>query len=55
VIYSFKNDVAFSLDFLPELGCLLLVTALHLAFRQALISIVGGTAMYMLLVQMGVG
>lgn len=55
VIYSFKNDVAFSLDFLPELGCLLLVTALHLAFRQALISIVGGTALYMLLVQMGVG
>ncbi|WP_430460432.1 branched-chain amino acid transporter permease [Thalassolituus sp. LLYu03] len=55
LVYSFKNDIAWSADFLPELGCLTLVAALHLAFRQALVSIVGGTAVYMALVQMGLG
>ncbi|WP_419811930.1 branched-chain amino acid transporter permease [Bacterioplanoides sp.] len=55
VVYSFKNDAAISLESAPELGCLLLVAALHLAFRQSLLSIVGGTAVYMMLVQMGVG
>lgn len=54
VIYSFKNEAAISVDFLPELGCLALVAALHLAFKQSLISIVGGTAAYMALVQMGI-
>lgn len=53
VVYSFKNDAAFSVSFLPELGCLALVAVLHLAFRQPLLSIVGGTAAYMTLVQMG--
>lgn len=53
VVYSFKNDAAVSVDFLPELGCLALVAALHLAFRQSLLSIVGGTATYMALVQLG--
>lgn len=55
VVYSFKNEAAISIEFLPELGCLALVAVLHLAFRQALISIVGGTAAYMTLVQMGLG
>ncbi|KZZ41629.1 MAG: AzlD domain-containing protein [Saccharospirillaceae bacterium] len=55
VVYSFKNDAAISLEFAPEVGCLLLVAALHLAFRQSLLSIVGGTAVYMVLVQMGLG
>ena len=53
VVYSFKNDAAISVEFLPELACLALVAGLHLAFRQALLSIVGGTAAYMALVQMG--
>lgn len=53
VVYSFKNDADFSVDFLPELGCLALVAVLHLVFRQSLLSIVGGTAAYMALVQMG--
>jgi branched-subunit amino acid transport protein AzlD len=55
VVYSFKNDAAISVDFLPELACLALVAGLHIAFRQALLSIVGGTAAYMALVQMGLG
>ena len=55
VVYSFKNDGTLSVDFVPELGCLLLVAVLHLAFRQSLLSIVGGTAVYMTLVQMGLG
>lgn len=59
VIYSFKNDAALSAEFvsgfLIELACLGLVAALHLAFRQALLSIVCGTAAYMTLVQMGLG
>lgn len=55
VVYSFKNDASISLEFAPEMGCLLLVAALHLAFRQSLLSIVGGTAVYMVLVQMGLG
>lgn len=54
VIYSFKTEASISVDFLPELGCLALVAALHLAFKQSLISIVGGTAAYMTLVQMGI-
>ena len=53
VVYSFKNEAEFSMSFMPELGCLALVAALHFAFRQSLLSIVGGTAAYMTLVQMG--
>ncbi len=53
VVYSFKAEAALSFEFLPELGCLMLVAALHLLFRQALLSIVAGTAAYMTLVQMG--
>jgi len=55
VVYSFKNDAALSIDFVPELGCLALVAALHLLFRQALQSIIVGTATYKVLVQMGLG
>lgn len=55
IIYSFRHDAALSSGFLPEAGCLLLVALLHLLFRQALISIAGGTAAYMLLMQMGAG
>lgn len=53
VLYSFKNEAALSISFVPELGCLALVAALHLVFRQSLLSIVGGTAAYMALVQLG--
>ncbi|ASP37561.1 branched-chain amino acid transporter [Bacterioplanes sanyensis] len=53
VLYSFKTDVALSADFLPQLVCLLLVALLHLLFRQALLSIVGGTTLYMSLVHLG--
>ncbi len=53
VVYSFKSEANFSIEFLPELGCLALVAILHLLFRQSLLSIVGGTAAYMTLVQMG--
>lgn len=52
VVYSFKNEATFSVSFLPELACIALVAVLHLAFRQALLSIVGGTAAYMVLVQL---
>ena len=55
IIYSFRHDAALNSGFLPEVGCLLLVALLHLLFRQALISIAGGTAAYMLLMQMGAG
>lgn len=53
VIYSFKQEAIFSLDFLPELTCLGLVVVLHLSFKNSLLSIVGSTALYMTLVQMG--
>ncbi len=39
-------------EFLPELLSLAAVTALHLWKRNTLLSVVGGTACYMLLVQL---
>lgn len=53
VIYAFKQESILSADFLPELACLGLVVILHLSFKNALLSIVGSTALYMTLVQMG--
>lgn len=53
VVYSFKNDAEFSVAFLPELACLALVAVLHITLRQPLLSIVGGTAAYMSLIQFG--
>lgn len=53
VIYSFKGESLISTDFLPELACLLLVLILHLSIKNSLVSIVGATAVYMLLRQMG--
>ncbi|MGB0467270.1 MAG: branched-chain amino acid transporter permease [Pontibacterium sp.] len=51
LIYSFKNEQIVSLSFLPELFSLLTVIALHLLMRNSLLSILGGTGCYMLLVQ----
>lgn len=53
VLYSFKKELVFELSFVPELGCLVLVALVHIAFKQALLSIVAGTATYMTLVQFG--
>ncbi|MEH6824742.1 MAG: AzlD domain-containing protein [Motiliproteus sp.] len=53
VLYTFK-DVDFSgAGLAPELLGISLVTVLHLCFRQPLLSIVGGTALYMVLLQGG--
>jgi branched-subunit amino acid transport protein AzlD len=53
VLYTFK-DVKFSGNWLPpELLGILLVTVLHLSLRQPLVSIMGGTAFYMVLLQGG--
>ena len=54
VIYSFKGEDLISCDFLPELAGLFSVLILHLAMRNALVSILGGTGCYMALVQMGI-
>ncbi len=51
LVYSFKNETFISLDFVPELLGLMVTLVLHLLWRQPLISIVVGTAFYMLLVQ----
>jgi branched-subunit amino acid transport protein AzlD len=51
VVYSFKNADMVSVKFLPELIGLFTTMLLHLLWRQPLISITGGTALYMLLVQ----
>lgn len=53
VCYSFKHELAFNSSFLPEAACLLLVAMVHLAFKQALLSIIAGTASYMALVHFG--
>ncbi|GGY55749.1 branched-chain amino acid transporter AzlD [Bacterioplanes sanyensis] len=53
VLYAIKQDVTFSTDILAPTACLALVALLHVLFRQALLSIVAGTAAYMTLVQMG--
>lgn len=53
VIYSFKGEDLISWGFLPELAGLAAVLVLHLSMRNALVSILGGTGCYMVLVQMG--
>ena len=53
VVYCLKNVQFFSGSYgLPEIIAIAVTTALHLWKRQILISIVGGTVAYMLLVQM---
>lgn len=52
VIYCLKNVSVFSGNHaLPELISIAVVIALHLWKRQMLLSIAGGTVLYMLLVQ----
>ena len=52
VVYCFKGVNLFSFPFgLPEIIALAFVIILHLWKRQMLISIAGGTALYMILVQ----
>ncbi len=53
VLYTFKDVGFYAGGWEPELLGILLVTALHLIFRQPLLSIVGGTALYMVLLQAG--
>lgn len=53
IIYSFKKEDLFSVHFLPELLCLCVVALLHLLFKQTLLSIIVGTALFMYLTQMG--
>ena len=52
VVYCLKNVSVLSAPFgLPELISIAVVVALHLWKRKMLVSIAGGTAVYMLLVQ----
>ena len=53
LVYSFKNESFISLGFVPEVIGLVSTLIFHLLWRQPLISIVGGTAIYMVLVQIG--
>ena len=53
LVYSFKNETFISLGFVPEVIGLVSTLVFHLLWRQPLISIVGGTAIYMVLVQIG--
>ncbi|MDP6190452.1 MAG: AzlD domain-containing protein [Gammaproteobacteria bacterium] len=53
VVYSFKNKDIMSIGFLPELLALLMVALLHFIWRQPLVSIIGGTGLYMVFVQTG--
>lgn len=53
IIYSFKQEDLFSIHFLPELACLVTVAVLHLCFKQTLLSIILGTALFMLLTHLG--
>jgi len=53
VIYSLRNVSLFSGSHgIPELLAVLAVVLLHLWKRQMLLSIAGGTILYMILVQM---
>ena len=53
VVYCFKGvSVTASPHGLPELIASALVVVLHVLFRNTLVSILGGTATYMLLVQL---
>lgn len=53
VVYCLKNvNVLAGSHGLPELIAIAAVTVLHLCFRKTLLSIAGGTVVYMLLVQL---
>lgn len=53
VVYCLKNvDILAGSHGLPELIAIVVTVALHLWRRQMLLSIAGGTACYMLLVQL---
>ena len=53
VVYCLKNVNLLAFSFgLPELIAIVFVVALHLWKRQMLLSIAGGTVLYMLLVQL---
>ncbi|MDP6968168.1 MAG: AzlD domain-containing protein [Gammaproteobacteria bacterium] len=54
LVYSFKHEDIMSINFVPELLGLLTTIVLHIVWRQSLVSIMGGTALYMVLVQSGV-
>ena len=52
VVYCFKSVSFMSSPFgFPELSALVVVIVLHLWKRKALLSIAGGTAIYMVLIQ----
>ena len=52
VVYCLKNTTFFSGNHgLPEITVILVTAGLHLKFRQMLLSIGGGTAVYMILIQ----
>ncbi|MDK2776846.1 MAG: AzlD domain-containing protein [Pseudomonadota bacterium] len=51
IVYAFKDSAGEARAVLLQLSCLLLVALLQLLFRQALVSIAGGTALYMFLLQ----
>ena len=53
VVYCLKGVSFGSVDtFLPEIISVLVTVGLHLAFRKMLLSVVGGTAVYMILVNL---
>ena len=53
VVYCFKNvDILSGAHGAPELIAALTVVILHLSFRKMLISIAGGTVVYMVLVNL---
>lgn len=52
IVYCLKDTIFLSgTHGLPELAGILMTAALHLKFRQMLLSIGGGTAVYMVLIQ----
>ena len=52
IVYCLKDTTFLSgTHGLPELAGILVTAALHLKFRQMLLSIAGGTAVYMVLIQ----
>ena len=52
IVYCLKDTTFLSgTHGLPELAGILMTAALHLKFRQMLLSIGGGTAVYMVLIQ----
>ncbi len=53
VVYCLKGiSFASPIGFLPEIISVLLTVILHLLFRKMLVSIAGGTAVYMILVNL---